>query len=248
MTPPDDSEVEEEVELERVTGDITRLTYLTDAAVAISLTLLFLPVVEIIRKNQQLSWSDLISNTASDLTWIGTTFIVLVICWRYHHVLFEYLRDYDRIMLWLNFFWLFCLLAIPLMTLADLPPEDTETRINGPVDFVLRVLLIRGDEGDPVQNFIVYWVTLGLSFLALFAIARRAAYGNPELKRTGDERRLSSRVYLRPALVCFATGILGGIWIDQDHWFLWIGIIVAIAVAQWEKRRNRASRTSATTK
>ncbi len=67
MTPPDDSEVEEEVELERVTGDITRLTYLTDAAVAISLTLLFLPVVEIIRKNQQLSWSDLISNTASDL-------------------------------------------------------------------------------------------------------------------------------------------------------------------------------------
>ena len=247
MTPPDDSEVEEEVELERVTGDITRLTYLTDAAVAISLTLLFLPVVEVIRKNQQLSWSDLISNTASDLTWIGTTFIVLVVCWRYHHVLFEYLRDYDRIMLWLNFFWLFCLLAIPLMTLADLPPEDTETRINGPVDFVLRVLLIRGDEGDPVQNFIVYWVTLGLSFLALFAIARRAAYGNPELKRTGDERRLSSRVYLRPALVCFSTAILGGIWIDQDHWFLWIGIFIAITVAQWEKRRKRANETSATT-
>lgn len=247
MTPPDDSEAAE-AELERVTGDVTRLTYLTDAAVAISLTLLFVPAIPLVTNNQKLSWTDLISSSAgADLTWIGTTFIVLVVCWRYHHVLFEYLRDYDRVMIWLNFTWLFCVLVVPLLTLADLPSRDDSPPITGPLDFLARVLLIRGDEGDPVQNFIIYWVILGLSFIALFAIARRAAYGNPELKRTGDERRLSSRVYLRPALVCFSTAILGGIWLDQDHWFLWIGIFIAITVAQWEKRKKRANETSATT-
>ncbi len=247
MTPPDDAEPEA-AELERVTGDVTRLTYLTDAAVAISLTTIVLYAVPAIVNNQDLTWSDILTSAAgSQFTWIGTTFIVLVICWRYHHVLFEYLRDYDRVMLWFNFIWLFCVLIVPLLTLADLPDTKEESLTTGPVDFVARVLLIRGDEGDPVQNFIIYWVILGLSFIALFVIARRAAYGNPELRRSGDERRLSSRVYLRPALVCFATAVLGGIWIDLDHWFLWIGIFTAIAVAQWEKRRQRASEASATT-
>lgn len=235
MSAPDESD--ETASLERVEGDITRLTYLTDAAVAISLTLLFLPAVDIIQADQSLSWSDIITTKGSDLTWIGTTFIVLVVCWRYHHVLFEYLRDYDRIMVWLNFFWLFCLLSIPLMTLADLPPIGTETKITGPIDFMLRVLLVRGDEGDTVQNFLVYWSTVGISFLALFAIARRAAYGNRDLKRSGDDTRLSSRIYLRPALVCFSTGILGAVWVDQAHWFLWIGIVVVVVIAQVEQRR-----------
>ena len=91
----------------RPRGDVTRLCYLTDAAVAISLTLLFLPTVTTINRYPLDDWSTILTERNADLTWVITTFIVLVICWRYHHVLFEYLRDYDRLIIWLNFFWLF---------------------------------------------------------------------------------------------------------------------------------------------
>ena len=219
-------------------GDITRLTYLTDAAVAISLTLLFLPTVETIRRYPLDDWSTILTERNADLTWVITTFIVLVVCWRYHHVLFEYLRDYDRIIIWLNFLWLFCIVSLPVLTLANLPSAEERPPLQGGFDFMLRVLMVRGDDGYNLQNFVVYWLVLAVSFIALFAIAKRAARKPGKLCKTGDDYRLAGRVYLRPALVCLETGILGGLFYEYTHWFLWIGILIATIVSLRDERKN----------
>ena len=225
----------------RPRGDVTRLCYLTDAAVAISLTLLFLPTVATVNRYPLDDWSTILTERNADLTWVITTFIVLVICWRYHHVLFEYLRDYDRLIIWLNFFWLFCIVSLPVLTLANLPSPAERPPLAGPVDFALRVLMVRGDDGYNVQNFVVYWMVLALSFLALFAIAKRAKKKQSQITKAGDDYRLASRVYLRPFLVCLEAGILGGFFYDYSHWFLWGGILIAAVIAIADERRNGAS-------
>ena len=226
-------------------GDIIRLTTLTDAAVAISLTLLFLPTVDVIQRFPEEDWSNILTERNADLTWVITTFVVLVVCWRYHHVLFEGLRDYDRIMIWLNFFWLFCIVSVPVLTLANLPSPEERPPLSGVLDFTLRVFMVRGDQGYNQQNFVVYWLILAMSFLALFAIARRAKREPGNLTKTVDNYRLAGRVYLRPCFVCLETGILGGFFYDYTHWFLWIGVVVVAILSFRDERKNSTTEMDA---
>ena len=92
-------------------GDIERLTFFTDAAVAIALTLLIIPVSDYVMEKPATPWTTLFAENP-EIIQSAVSFATIVTCWRYHHVLFERLRDYRRVTVWLNFFWLFCIVSI----------------------------------------------------------------------------------------------------------------------------------------
>jgi uncharacterized membrane protein len=95
-----------------------RLVFFTDAVVAIALTLLVLPLTEIVPEvaaahgdpleavlgHQQQIWSFLLS------------FVVISRQWVAHHRLFEHVRAYDSMLLAVNLIWLFTVVVLPFGT------------------------------------------------------------------------------------------------------------------------------------
>lgn len=204
------------------------MTFFSDAAVAISLTLLILPVSDYIMEKPATSWTTLLVDNPEMIQSV-VSFVTIVTCWRYHHVLFERLRDYSRATVWLNFFWLFCVVSIPLLTLAILPADDSNFR-----DYrkILDTLFVRGEENISYQNYFVYWLVVGLSFFALFVISRHASVPGRGLAKPGRDLSAESWIYLRPVMVCAATAVVGLINPALGDIVLCIGIVVSVIIAR----------------
>ena len=95
-----------------------RLVFFTDAVVAIALTLLVLPLTEIVPEvvaahgepleavvgHQQQIWSFLLS------------FVVISRQWIAHHRLFEHVRSYNQPLLLANLLWLLTVVVLPFAT------------------------------------------------------------------------------------------------------------------------------------
>jgi len=221
---------------ESETGDIARLTFFTDAAVAISLTLLILPVSDYINENPAINWWNLFEDNPEIVQYV-TSFVVIVTCWRYHHVLFERLRDYGRPTVWLNFAWLFCVVSIPLMTLAILPAGDKGFR---DYRLVLDTFFVRGEQNISYQNYFIYWFVIGVSFVALLLIGWHASDPKRNLSSTPARLRAERMVYVRPAAVCLATACIGLFNPAMADVVLFLGILTAVAFA-WRSGRSRQS-------
>lgn len=217
-------------------GDIERLTFFTDAAVAIALTLLIIPVSDYVMEKPATPWTTLFAENP-EIIQSAVSFATIVTCWRYHHVLFERLRDYRRVTVWLNFFWLFCIVSIPLLTLAVLPAEDA-----GPDDSrnALGMLFVDGEFNISRQNYFVYWFVVGLSFIALLLIARDAAAPDRRLARAGTDLGAERWVYLRPVVVCAATAVVGLVSPALGDLTLVVGIIVSVLIARRSAARSGA--------
>ncbi len=221
-------------------GDVARLTFFSDAAVAISLTLLFLPVADYVREMPAANWSELFVDNP-EIIQSATSFAVIVVCWRYHHILFERIRDYSRQTVWLNFIWLFCVVAIPVMTLAILPTDESGYR-----DYrrIFDTLFIRGEREISYENYFIFWAVIALSFLMLFLISRHT--GRPErmLAKPGRDTSTESWIYLRPFVVCAVTAVAGLVNPALGDTTLIVGIGVAVIFAQREKGREGKQRES----
>lgn len=96
---------------------LQRVTAFTDAVVAIALTLLALPLVNIADKSgagQPLA--HLLATNRGDLLAAGVSFLLIAQFWRTHRHLYERLVDYDETLLTLNTFWLMTMLFLPIPT------------------------------------------------------------------------------------------------------------------------------------
>lgn len=219
--------------------DIQRLTFFSDAAVAIALTLLVLPVSDYVMERPATPWTRLFAGNPEIIQY-AVSFATIVTCWRYHHVLFERLNDYRRLTVWLNFFWLFCIISIPLLTLAVLPADDA-----GPDDYrnIVGMLFVHGEVDISHQNYFVYWLVVGLSFVALFLVSRDAAVPGSGLAGDGIDLGAERWVYLRPVAVCGATAVVGLISPALGDITLVVGIITSVLVARRSASGARAGRS-----
>lgn len=104
------------------TRDPDRLVLFTDAVVAIAVTLLILPLVEVvteiakaqgdpatdpyavIRENRPAIFSFLLS------------FAVIARFWLVHHGVFEHVKAYNNLLVQLNLLWLLCIVVLPFPT------------------------------------------------------------------------------------------------------------------------------------
>jgi len=120
---------------------LERVTAFTDAAVAIALTLLVLPLVDIATgaATGETVWDEL-SRHRGDLLGFAVSFLVIAQFWNGHRRLFETLDVYDERLLFINTLWLLFVVFLPYPT-ARLFVE-TEIRRDGAVLYLGTLLMI----------------------------------------------------------------------------------------------------------
>jgi uncharacterized membrane protein len=95
---------------------LERTIMFTDAAVAIALTLLVLPLVDIAQEADQASIGDLVSDHWHDFFSFVLSFLVVSNLWSVHRGLYETLADYDAVLFTFNAYWLLAIVFLPVPT------------------------------------------------------------------------------------------------------------------------------------
>lgn len=87
-----------------------------DAVVAIAITLLVLPLVELVPKGGETSVGELLSDHAGELGAFALSFVVIARLWRVHHRIFERVGGYDPRLVSLTMAWLITVVFLPFPT------------------------------------------------------------------------------------------------------------------------------------
>ena len=123
---------------------LERLNALGDAVIAVAMTLLVLNVG--IPENHNFSRDGLfkfLASIESDLVIYAACFLLIATYWIEHHALFHHIRCVNRILIWLNFSFLFAITLLPFATkLRRLyPHEEISLAIFGAVHFACALTL-----------------------------------------------------------------------------------------------------------
>ncbi|MEU3644354.1 TMEM175 family protein [Lentzea sp. NPDC034063] len=106
-----------------------RLVLFTDAVVAIAITLLVLPLVEITSEPGSEPASELVAHHWPQIFSFLLSFAVIAHLWFTHHRLFENVKQYNGTLVTLNMAWLLTIVILPFPTeLAGRPGEDHFTQ------------------------------------------------------------------------------------------------------------------------
>ncbi|MCU1526686.1 MAG: hypothetical protein JWP75_449 [Frondihabitans sp.] len=97
----------------RTSRGLDRLVNFSDATVAIAITLLILPLVDIASKIGNDSIGHLLVENQDALISFFVTFFVIGRFWAAHHSVFEYARSYNSALIRANFAWLCSIAFLP---------------------------------------------------------------------------------------------------------------------------------------
>jgi uncharacterized membrane protein len=92
---------------------LDRLVNFTDATVAIAITVLVLPLVDLARDVDTERFSDLLSQNRSAIIGFTVTFVVIGRLWTTHHRIFESVAGYDEGLITWCLVWLFAIVSLP---------------------------------------------------------------------------------------------------------------------------------------
>lgn len=92
---------------------LERLVNFSDAVVAIAITLLVLPLTDVVGEAQHESAFTIMTEHRSQFAGFLLTFAVTATHWTRHHSLFELVNAYDHGLLRLNMFWLLLVVLLP---------------------------------------------------------------------------------------------------------------------------------------
>lgn len=109
---------------ERHTEDgFRRLIAFSDAVVAIALTLLVLPLADIVTDiHEDVSVWEVFGEHQSAIGSFLLSFLVIWVLWHHHHRIMENFRAYDSMLFTLTFIWLLTIVVLPFATsLIDSP-------------------------------------------------------------------------------------------------------------------------------
>ncbi|GAA1871969.1 TMEM175 family protein [Asanoa iriomotensis] len=120
MSDPTDARAEER---ERRGRSLDRAVNFSDATMAIALTLLVLPLVDIATDNPQEPILHQLNRFAPQMLGFAVSFLVISQFWGAHRRLWEYLADFDEKLLGINALWLLLIVFLPYPT-ARLFSED----------------------------------------------------------------------------------------------------------------------------
>jgi len=94
-----------------------RLVNFTDAVIAIAVTLLVLPLVEIPGElRPEDSWSDILDEHGGEFGAFVLSFLVIWTFWAAHHHVMEYFRGYDYLLMRIHMVFLFTMISLPFST------------------------------------------------------------------------------------------------------------------------------------
>ncbi len=103
-----------------VKAPVERLVFFSDAAVAIALTLLILPLMDGVGEaaRADLSTADYLTENLSSLGAFALSFLLIARFWRAHHQLFAAVEEEPPGLFWVNMAWLFSVVFLPVATAA----------------------------------------------------------------------------------------------------------------------------------
>lgn len=95
-----------------------RLVFFSDAVVAIALTLLVLPLVDVVPAllEEHRPAAEAITENGWRIIAFLLSFVVIARQWLSHHHLFERIRSLNRALIWLNIAWLLTIAVLPFPT------------------------------------------------------------------------------------------------------------------------------------
>ncbi len=94
-----------------------RLINFTDAIVAVAITVLVLPIVDLRPKvGEETVWK-VISDNNGQLVTFAFTFVIVAVMWRIHNRIFSRLAGFDDSIFWLNLVWLLLIVFLPWSSL-----------------------------------------------------------------------------------------------------------------------------------
>lgn len=97
---------------------IERLVFFTDAVVAIAMTLLILPLLEGVSEagREGLSTREYVTGSGGQLFSFVLSFLIIASFWTLHHGLYQRVRQYTPLLLWLSVAWMFTIVWLPVAT------------------------------------------------------------------------------------------------------------------------------------
>lgn len=97
---------------------LDRLVFFTDAVTAIAMTVLILPLVDLVvsAANDSESAMQFLGDHFEEMTAFLISFAVIARLWLAHHSVFEHIRAYSGRLVFLNMLWLLTIVLLPLPT------------------------------------------------------------------------------------------------------------------------------------
>jgi uncharacterized membrane protein len=95
--------------------DPDRLVLFTDAVVAIAITLLILPLVDLVQEHKAQA-SDIITENLPQIFSFVLSFAVIARMWLVHHQVFRHVRAYNSPLVLVNLVWVFMIVLLPFPT------------------------------------------------------------------------------------------------------------------------------------
>ncbi|RFA12534.1 hypothetical protein B7R22_15570 [Subtercola boreus] len=93
-----------------------RLVNLSDAVIAIAVTLLILPLVDKAGSIGETSPGDFLGENIGPLLLFGLSFVVIARFWLLHHQIYRVIDGYTLPLVWVNFAWLLSIVFLPFPT------------------------------------------------------------------------------------------------------------------------------------
>jgi uncharacterized membrane protein len=132
---------------------LERTIMFTDAAVAIALTLLVLPLVDLAQDATQASVYEVLSDHAQDLLSFVVSFIVVSSLWSVHRGLWEVLDEYDGLLFALNSYWLLTIVFLPVPTAL----LSTESGLSPTGTILYLATLVASTMLITAQTWLILW-------------------------------------------------------------------------------------------
>ncbi|MEN0102476.1 MAG: TMEM175 family protein [Curtobacterium sp.] len=202
------------VRMLRTERGLDRLVNFSDATVAIAITLLLLPLVDVAGEIDEKPLGDLLSDNIGTVIAFVVSFVVISRLWLSHHRLFEATQSYSTLVLRVNFVW--------LASIAFLPFSSN---------------LIAHEAQDAGVNAF-YIGTIALSSLSM-SVMQWAVWRDPELIRPGG-RQMLHPIDGTVTFVALIVALVGATILPAPGPF-WLFILVPAGwVSTWLERRYSA--------
>ena len=110
----------------RTPRGLDRLVNFSDATVAIAITLLILPLVDVANQISTHPAREVLESHAATLAGFAITFVLIGRFWLIHHRVFELVDGYTYALVRVNLFWLCCIVFLPFAAklLSNSPGND----------------------------------------------------------------------------------------------------------------------------
>jgi uncharacterized membrane protein len=100
----------------RTERGLDRLVTFLDAVVAIAITLLVLPLIDVLTQDSGEDLGVVLSDNLGQFGAFALSFAVIARLWLAHHRIVESVGAYDVPFLWVNLFWAFTIVLLPFST------------------------------------------------------------------------------------------------------------------------------------